>query len=116
MLLSVVIPTRNRAQRLADLLDSLAQQDAVPFEWEVVVIDNASEDATAEVVSQKSETLPITIRHIVEPNLGLHHGRHRGAKEARGTFLGYLDDDMVLAPTWIQGVERVAQGQADAVV
>ncbi len=116
MLLSVIIPTRNRARRLANLLDSLAQQDPVEFEWEVIVVDNASTDMTPEVARKKSHVLPISIRHIREPQLGLHNGRHRGAKEAEGTFLGYLDDDMILAPTWVQGVEMVAQGQVDAVV
>jgi glycosyltransferase involved in cell wall biosynthesis len=116
VLLSVIIPTRNRAQRLADLLDSLAAQEPVPFEWEVIVVDNASTDATAEVARQKSENLPITIRYVLEPRLGLHHGRHRGAKEAQGTFLGYLDDDTIVAPSWVQGVRLLVQGQADAVV
>ena len=116
MLLSVIIPTRNRAQRLADLLDSLAGQEPVPFEWEVIVVDNASMDSTAEVVRQKSENLSITIRYVREPRLGLHHGRHRGAKEARGTFLGYLDDDTIVTPSWVQGIRLLVQGQADAVV
>lgn len=116
MLLSAIIPTRNRAQRLAELLDSLAVQEPVPFEWEVIVVDNASTDATAEVTRQKGENLPITIRYVLEPRLGLHHGRHRGAKEARGTFLGYLDDDTIVASSWIQGVRLLVQGQADAVV
>lgn len=116
MLLSVIIPTRNRAAHLADLLDSLAAQEPVTFDWEVIVVDNASTDDTPEVARQKAAALPITIRYAHEPNLGLHHGRHRGAKEAAGTFLGYLDDDMILAPTWIQGVTMAAQGRADAVV
>lgn len=116
MLLSVIIPTRNRAQRLADLLDSLAGQEPVPFEWEVIVVDNASTDATAEVTQQKSETLPITIRHVVEPRLGLHYGRHRGAKEARGKVLAYLDDDMILDRQWIRGTDLLLEDKADAVV
>lgn len=116
VLLSVVIPTRNRAQYLANLLDSLAGQDPVSFEWEVIVVDNASTDDTAGVTGQKSQTLPIPIRYVLETRLGLHHGRHRGAREARGDYVGYLDDDMILAPTWVQGVQLVAQGKADAVV
>ncbi len=116
MLLSVIIPTRNRAAYLADLLDSLAAQEPVAFDWEVIVVDNASTDDTPVVARQKAAALPIPIRYVHEPNLGLHQGRHRGAKEAGGTFLGYLDDDMILAPTWIQGVTIAAQGRADAVV
>lgn len=116
MLLSVIIPTRNRAERLADLLDSLAAQEPVAFDWEVLVIDNASTDDTASVTRSKADMLPIEIRYIMEPNPGLHQGRHRGAREARGKYLGYLDDDMILAPSWVQGVSLLVEGKADAVV
>lgn len=116
MLLSVIIPTCNRSKLLADLLDSLCRQDAVSFDWEILVVDNGSTDDTALVVHQKSEVSNIPIKYIFEPRLGLHYGRHRGAKEADGLFLGYLDDDMVLAPTWIQGVNILTQGLTDAVV
>jgi len=115
MVLSVIIPTRNRAQRLADLLDSLAGQEPVPFEWEVIVVDNASTGDTAAVARQKSQALPISIRYVLEPRPGLHQGRHRGAREARGEYLGYLDDDTIVAPTWVQGVDLLAQGKADAI-
>ena len=115
MVLSVIVPTRNRAQLLSDLLDSLAGQEPVPFEWEVIVVDNASTDGTVTVARQKSQTLPIRIRYVLETRLGLHHGRHRGAREARGEYLGYLDDDTIVAPTWVQGVELLAQGKADAI-
>jgi glycosyltransferase involved in cell wall biosynthesis len=100
---------------VADLLDSLARQELVPYEWEVIVVNNGSTDDTAAITKQKSQTLSIAIRHVLEPRLGLHHSRHRGTREALGKYIGYLDDDMVLAPTWVHGVERVAQGQAEAV-
>jgi glycosyltransferase involved in cell wall biosynthesis len=116
VLLSVIIPTRNRSRRVADLLDSLARQESAPFEWEVIVVDNASTDDTAAVVQQKSQTLSIRIWYVLETRPGLHQGRHRGAREAQGDYVGYLDDDMLLEPTWIHGVQRVVQGQADAVV
>ena len=53
MLLSVVIPTRNRADRVGNLLDSFTRLDAAPFDWEVVVVDNGSTDGTADVVRQR---------------------------------------------------------------
>jgi glucosyl-dolichyl phosphate glucuronosyltransferase len=114
--LSVIIPTRNHAQFVSDLLDTLAVQAAVHFRWEVMVIDNGSTDQTAQITKEKISTLPIEIRYIYEPRPGLHNGRHRGALEARGRYLAYLDDDVLLTPTWIQGSEKLASGQADAVV
>ncbi len=116
MLLSVIIPTRNRSHLLAGLLDSMARLNPANFEWEVLVIDNGSTDDTAMVARQKIAELPVTIRYFFEAQPGLHNGRHRGAREARGDYLGYLDDDMLLEPTWLSGVELLVQGYAQAVV
>jgi len=115
MLLSVIVSTRNRAQLLAGLLDSLAAQDDTAFKWEVVVVDNGSTDQTRETVYNKINEFPILIRYIFESNVGLHHGRHRGAKEARGVYLGYLDDDVVLGSEWISAVNNLINGEADAI-
>ncbi len=79
-------------------------------------MDNASTDDTAAVVQQKQASLPITIRHFIEPRLGLHEGRHRGAREARADYVAYLDDDMVVSPQWLGGVRLLLDGTADAVV
>ncbi len=114
--LSVIIPTRNRSYYVAELLDSLASQEKVEFDWEVIVIDNGSTDQTEEMVSSKSISLPIKIRYCYESKLGLHNGRHRGLQEAQGEFIAYLDDDILVTPTWIHGVEKILAGKTDAVV
>ena len=115
-LLSVIIPTRNHAQLVSDLLDTLAVQVTVAFRWEVLVIDNGSTDQTAHIAKEKISSLPIEIRYIYEPRPGLHNGRHRGALDARGSYLAYLDDDVLLTPTWIHGVDQLIARQAEAVV
>ncbi len=116
MLLSVIIPTRNRAHYLPRLIGSLLKQNPVPFEWEVIVVDNASSDATAATVNRFQDSSAVSIRYVHEPRIGLVYGRHRGANEAKGVILGYLDDDMHLSPDWIMGHERISRGHGDAVV
>jgi glucosyl-dolichyl phosphate glucuronosyltransferase len=115
IMLSVIIPTRNNAQLVSDLLDTLAIQESVPYQWEVLVIDNGSTDHTAKLTKQKASSLSITIRYIFEPRLGLHNGRHLGALEARGKYLAYLDDDVLVTSAWIHGLEKLLSGQAEAV-
>lgn len=113
--LSLIVPTYNRAQSLSYLLDSLTLLESVALSWEVIVIDNASSDLTSEVVAQKAATLPFDIRYVYEAKPGLHQGRHRGAREARGDILAYLDDDVLLTPTWLHGSFLIRNGNADIV-
>lgn len=115
MLVSVIIPTRNRARLLTGLIDAIASLNPVPFKWEVIVVDNASTDSTAEVVAKKIKTTPLTIRYLVEKKIGLHFGRHRGTQAALGKYLAYIDDDIVVSPSWIEAVYRLEQRQAYAV-
>ena len=116
MQLSVIIPTRNRRDRLAGLLDSLALQAPVSFDWEAIVVDNGSSDGTSSLCAEKIGSATFPLRYVLEPRPGLHYGRHRGACEARGAVLGYLDDDMLVAPSWIQGVHLLVDDEAKAVV
>lgn len=116
ILLSVIVPTRNHAKLVSDLLDTLAVQVPVAFHWEVLIVDNGSTDHTAQMANEKISSLPIEIRYIYEPRPGLHNGRHRGALEARGSYLAYLDDDVLVTPTWIHGVDKLITNQAEAVV
>lgn len=120
MLLSVIIPTRHRANLLTDLLTSLRQQNPVDFQWEILVVDNGDpqtqDHETANLCNRLQPRFPAPLRHIVEPEAGLHRGRNRGALEAQGEILAYLDDDMVLSPDWLTGVRQIREGLAQAVV
>lgn len=113
--ITVVIPTRNRAKMLGELLDSLRNQKAEGLSWEVLVMDNGSSDDTSRVVQSKKTDFPVPLRYIYEPNPGLHNVRNRGAIEADGEVVAYLDDDMVLDERWIQGSRPVLEGRADLV-
>ena len=115
MQLSVIIPTRNRAKYLKQLLLSLKKQDSVTFQWEVIVINNASTDRTKQMVQSLIKKYPVPLRCIYERRPGLHNGRNRGAIEARGKILGYLDDDMILSESWLKGIRLIEQKKADAV-
>ena len=93
-LLSVVIPTWNRAQLVCDAVNSaLAQRDG---EVEVIVVDDASIDATVErlEVSFGSRIKLLRLEHRRGPG----GARNAGARLARGEFVGFLDSDDVWLP------------------
>ncbi|MBF0398847.1 MAG: glycosyltransferase, partial [Desulfobacterales bacterium] len=72
-------------------------------------------DATRQVYEQLLPLFPVPLKYLFEPVPGLHNGRNTGAKEAKGSILAYLDDDMTVSEHWIRGVELIRQNQADAV-
>jgi glycosyltransferase involved in cell wall biosynthesis len=108
MLLSVILPTRDRARLLEQALRALAEQTLPPQRFEVLVVDNGSTDDTRTV----AEVTP-GVRYVFEPKPGLHAGRHRGLKEATGDILVYADDDTRAMPGWLAAI---AENFTDAAV
>ena len=102
---SMIIPTLNRAAALMRVLRSTAAVVHPRDPVEIIVVDNGSTDRTPEVCNEIKVMYPQhEWRYFYEPIPGLLSGRHRGAKEARGEILSYLDDDVLLSPSWLEGV------------
>jgi glycosyltransferase involved in cell wall biosynthesis len=95
VILSVVIPTKDRIGALTETLDRLARQRGVPGDWEVVVVDNGSADGTPEVVAARE--LPVPLRVLREPRRGPASARNTGVRAARGEVVLFLGDDMAPA-------------------
>ena len=85
---SIVIPAYNRADKIGRTLAScLAQTEA---DFEIVVVDDGSRDATRAAVEAVGDA---RIRYIWQENAGASAARNRGAHEARGGYLAFLDSD-----------------------
>jgi glycosyltransferase involved in cell wall biosynthesis len=91
---SVVVPTRNRSRMLATTLRSVLWQRDVDVE--VIVVDEASTDDTPAVLAALADTRVRIVRH--DTPLGVSTARNRGAAEARGDWVAFLDDDDLWAP------------------
>lgn len=118
-MLSVIIPTRNRARFLRNALESV-QQQAADVAYEIIVVDNGSTDDTRQVVKALNASLNADdrrgIRYLYDDRPGLHIGRHHGAEEARGEILLYGDDDIVASPDWVAEIVRCHQDSRVGVV
>ena len=68
--------------------------------FEVVVVDNASDDTTPEVVRRHAESDP-RIRRVEETVVGLSRAKNAGISNARGELLLFTDDDVVLVDSWV---------------
>jgi glycosyltransferase involved in cell wall biosynthesis len=109
---SVIICTHNGAKRLPATLAHLKSQNPPIAPWEVLVIDNASTDATAAVARSCWKKGPVPLRVIEEPRLGLRYARERGLAEANYAFLGFVDDDNWVANDWVRTAHEVMSSDA----
>ncbi|MDP9022181.1 MAG: glycosyltransferase [Actinomycetota bacterium] len=91
---SVVVPTRNRSQLLATTLRSVLRQRGVALE--LIVVDEASSDDTAQVVAAFEDARTRVIHHAVAR--GPNAARNRGGFDARGEWVAFIDDDDLWAP------------------
>ena len=100
---SVTIPTYNRPQRLAALLEQLARSDYPRDRFEVIVVDDGSVPPLSSVVEPFRDRLNLTC--LRQNHGGVAMGRHAGASAARGRFLAFTDDDCLPAPDWLTRLE-----------
>ncbi len=115
MTISVVICTWNRAMLLSTALESLCRMTAPEHaDWEVVVVDNNSTDATPEVLDRFGTRLPL--RRAFEPRPGLSHARNCGLDVARGDCVVWIDDDVVVDEGWLRAYEHAFRQFPDAAV
>jgi glycosyltransferase involved in cell wall biosynthesis len=114
---SIIIPTLNRAGLLRDTLESVARVVPPKAPVEIIVVDNGSIDKTRDAFNTVSEKYRDTEwKYFYESMPGLLSGRHRGAAEARGEVLCYLDDDVLLAPSWLDAIEDAFRDPTVALV
>lgn len=100
-MISLIIPAYNEERYIEPCLKSILGLSKT-VAYEVIVVNNASTDRTRETV----ERLLPEARIIDEPRKGLTIAYNRGAKEAKGDILAFVDADMVLPPDHLERIER----------
>ncbi|HEV2522836.1 MAG TPA: glycosyltransferase [Candidatus Acidoferrales bacterium] len=105
MEITVVLCTFNRSKTLASALNSAAAL-VLPesIDWEVLVVDNNSNDQTREVATDFCTRHPGRFRYQFEPQPGLSHARNAGIREAKGDIIAFMDDDVIVEPAWLQNL------------
>ena len=115
MKLSIIIPTKNRAEVLRNALVSIVNQTLSKFFFEVIIVDNGSIDDTKNIVNSFIEKIDHLV-YIYDENPGLHIGRHLGLLAAKTDILVYADDDIEATPTWLEGVMESFEDESCALV
>ncbi|MFM8322762.1 MAG: glycosyltransferase family 2 protein [Chloroflexota bacterium] len=107
-LISVLVLNWNGAAVLPACLDALSTQDFDDFE--VLVLDNASTDGSADGLEQRYPGFRVV---RFESNLGFSLGNNRGAPYARGRWLAFLNNDAFPQPGWLSALARAIAARPD---
>jgi len=97
MFFSIVIPTYNRASFIINTLQSISNQTF--SDYEIIIVDDGSQDNTAEIVSSFNNE---SIKYFKTQNYGVAHARNYGIKQAKGTYIGFLDSDDLMETHHLQ--------------
>jgi glycosyltransferase involved in cell wall biosynthesis len=104
---AVIICTYDRAARLRQALQSLAEMRVLAkLAWEVIVVDNNSNDNTREVVEEFARKSRLCVRYVFEPKQGLSHARNAGVAHAKSEIIAFTDDDVLVSPEWLSEIVR----------
>jgi GT2 family glycosyltransferase len=111
--LSVVVPTYNRRAGLERLLLALAEQTFPAEQFEVVVVNDGSDDGTSELLAALAT--PYRLRVVDQANAGPAAARNVGVRRAEGRLIVFLDDDVVPVSELLEAHVE-AHGDADDLV
>jgi GT2 family glycosyltransferase len=109
---SIVIPTKDRPRSLRVCLRAIARIDLPRERFETIVVDDGSRVPVADHLDEDVERA--SARVVRQPNAGPGVARNRGAAEARGTLLAFLDDDCAPDPGWLEALGREHEKEPDA--
>lgn len=93
--ITVIVPAYNEEKYIKRCLDALLNQNINKNLYEVIVVDNASSDKTAEIVRK----YPVKLIH--EKRKGVAHARSAGTKVAQGEIIAFTDADCIVPKNWI---------------
>lgn len=111
---SIVVPTYNRPDELAHCLKVLSALDYPKDRFEVIVVDDGSDEPAESVVARWSDKL--RIQCLRQGNGGPGVARNTGVQAAMGRFIAFTDDDCDPKPDWLTQLRKVLDDDPDAMV
>ncbi len=97
---SIVIPTYNKKHRLKVVLESFNFQNAARSDFEVVLVDDGSNDNTKTMVDEIH--FDYNFRYFFQDNQGRSAARNKGIEESKGEILVFCDDDTIPSGSFIE--------------
>lgn len=116
LVVSVVVPTFGRPERLRVLLAELLQQDFPVDAYEIIVSDDGSPVSPVAAIEELARSSTVAVRCLTKSNGGPASARNAGAVGARGEYLLFVDDDMSVSPNFLRTMIETQREYGPAVV
>jgi glycosyltransferase involved in cell wall biosynthesis len=110
---SVIICAFNSASRLPKTLNALKTQLVPPGGWDLIVVDNASDDDTVRVCREKWAGSDISMNLVREERPGLSYARHAGISISSREYFCFVDDDNHLCPDYLAEALEIMETHGD---
>lgn len=95
---SIIVPVKNGASKIRDLLDSLMHVDYDKDKLEIIVVDGCSTDGTKEIVSR------YPVKLLTEEKPGVNAARNTGIKNSTGEIIAFTDHDCIVPSDWVKKI------------
>lgn len=109
-LVSVIIPTYNRIEKLKRALESVLKQTYSKLE--IIIVDNESKDGTIKFLEEFSKKNK-KIKYLTNNKKGANYSRNLGIKNAKGEYIAFLDDDDTWNSTKIEKQVKILETNSD---
>ena len=109
--ISVIVPFHNSESYIANCVEALLSQEYRAENYEIIMVDNNSTDASAEIVRRYPR-----VKLVSEEKKGAYAARNRGLKDAMGEIIAFTDSDCIPSSDWLKEIELAMSGPGVGIV
>jgi glycosyltransferase involved in cell wall biosynthesis len=109
--ITVLFATLNGEHTLPRMLDTLQRLEPPTGGWNVIAVDNGSDDNSLQILKERAAKLPMMV--LSEPRRGKNVALNAGLAHIESEMVALTDDDVILPPDWLITIESVAAEQVD---
>ncbi|MDO9047799.1 MAG: glycosyltransferase [Methylobacter sp.] len=110
-MITVLFATHNGEKTLPIMLDAFCRLEIPEDGWEIIVVDNASSDQSANIIKSYSDKLPIN--YLYEQKPGKNNALNLGLSYAKGDLIVFTDDDIIPQQDWLVQLVKCAHNHLD---
>ncbi len=114
VLFSVIVPTFNRADEINELLESLLTQTIDFSEFEIIVVDDGSDDNTEDIIKGFINKSGLKINFLKQNHKGPGEARNLGMENAKGKYLLFIDSDCIADKSWLSAYKKALESSEPA--